>query len=342
MEKVYQVFVSSTYADLADERRRVSESLAKAGFIPAGMELFPAADQQQLELIKRVIDRCDYYVVIVGGRYGSLADKNVSYTEKEYEYAISKNITVLAFLHEKPEKIEVGKTDQSSKKAKKLKAFRDRLATGRMVDFWSDAHELCKNVVIAVVNSVTMSPGIGWVRGDQTIDPKVLQETERLRIENKELKKQLNELSFDEIVFSKNIAGPTDKIKLSLIQARITNDGKPNRLPDKEVEVTLAELFFEIYDSLLKNPPEKILGGLIGNKLMQIAGIASDGKIIASISPKIVKKLRFQYEALDLIKASGDSIRDYGFSDQSIKWSVTDKGRRYVAQSMAFPSPSKI
>ena len=90
MEKVYQVFVSSTYSDLANERRRISETLAKAGYVPAGMELFPATDQQQLEFIKRIIDRCDYYVVIVGGPYGSLADDNVSFTEKEYEYALSK------------------------------------------------------------------------------------------------------------------------------------------------------------------------------------------------------------------------------------------------------------
>jgi hypothetical protein len=45
MEKVYQVFVSSTYSDLKDERQQVSETLAKAGYIPSGMELFPAADQ---------------------------------------------------------------------------------------------------------------------------------------------------------------------------------------------------------------------------------------------------------------------------------------------------------
>jgi len=55
MDKVYQVFVSSTFADLQDERKQVSDTLAKAGFIPAGMELFPATDQQQLEFIKRVI-----------------------------------------------------------------------------------------------------------------------------------------------------------------------------------------------------------------------------------------------------------------------------------------------
>ena len=96
MDRVDQVFVSSTYADLRDERRRVSETLAKAGYIPAGMELFPAADERQLEYIKRVIDRSDYYVVIVGGRYGTLADDNLSCTEKEYEYALARKIPVLA------------------------------------------------------------------------------------------------------------------------------------------------------------------------------------------------------------------------------------------------------
>jgi hypothetical protein len=132
--KVYQVFVSSTYSDLKDERRGVSEILAKADHIPVGMELFPATDQQQLEYIKRIIDRSDYYVVIVGGRYGSLADDSVSFTEKEYEYTLSRKIPVLAFLHRNPEKIEVGKTDKNETQAKRLEAFRDRLSKGRMVD----------------------------------------------------------------------------------------------------------------------------------------------------------------------------------------------------------------
>ena len=115
------------------------------------MELFPATDQQQLDFIQRVIDRCDYYVVVLGGRYGSLADDSVSFTEKEYDYALSKGVPVLAFLHANPQKIEVGKTDGDDRKAKKLKAFRERLAQGRIVDFWSEPQELCTKVVIAVV-----------------------------------------------------------------------------------------------------------------------------------------------------------------------------------------------
>lgn len=108
MDKVYQAFVSSTFSDLEGERKKVSDTLSKAGFIPAGMELFPATSLQQLEFIKRVIDRCDYYIVIVGARYGSL-DGEKSFTEREYEYAVSKKIPVLAFIHKNPGKIAAEK-----------------------------------------------------------------------------------------------------------------------------------------------------------------------------------------------------------------------------------------
>ena len=48
-----------------------------------------------------------------------MADDNVSYTEKEYEYAVSKGIPVLAFLHGEPEAIPVGRTDRDESKVKK-------------------------------------------------------------------------------------------------------------------------------------------------------------------------------------------------------------------------------
>jgi hypothetical protein len=170
MDKVFQVFVSSTYEDLKEERQQVREALAKAGYMPAGMEFFPAVDEQQLKYIKRIIDRSDYYVVIVGGRYGSIARDKTSFTEKEYNYALKRKIPVLAFLPANPDKIEVGKTERKSSQAKKLELFRDRLSKNvRMIDHWADAKDLSKNVVIAVGNQVHLAPGVGWVRGDHSI-----------------------------------------------------------------------------------------------------------------------------------------------------------------------------
>jgi hypothetical protein len=173
MDKVYQVFVSSTFSDLKEERQQLSNALAKAGFIASGMELFPATDEQQFDYIKRVIDRCDYYVVVAAGRYGTLADDNVSFTKKEYEYAKSKGIPVLAFLHANPKDIAVGKTDNEGGHAKQLERFKTKLQSGRMIDFYTSASDLCTKAIIAVFNETNLRPGVGWIRGDQAIDPKV-------------------------------------------------------------------------------------------------------------------------------------------------------------------------
>ena len=89
-QKKYQIFVSSTYEDLRPERQEIMHALLELDCIPSGMELFPAANEDQWSLIKGVIDDCDYYVVVIGGRYGSLGPDGISYTEMEYRYAISR------------------------------------------------------------------------------------------------------------------------------------------------------------------------------------------------------------------------------------------------------------
>ena len=71
-KKKLQVFVSSTYSDLRDERQAAVEAILTAGHIPAGMELFAAGDQSQMEVIKRWIDESDVFLLILGGRYGSM------------------------------------------------------------------------------------------------------------------------------------------------------------------------------------------------------------------------------------------------------------------------------
>jgi hypothetical protein len=67
MEKRYQVSVSSTFADLHQEREAVIRTLMEMDCIPAGMELFPAANEEQFKFIKKVIDDCDYYLLIIWG-----------------------------------------------------------------------------------------------------------------------------------------------------------------------------------------------------------------------------------------------------------------------------------
>ena len=103
MDKKYQVFISSTYKDLIEEREKVCDVILSMYHFPIGMEMFNAADEEQWEIIQETIDSSDYYVLILGKRYGSIIpegkpDAGMSYTEKEYRYAVSQGIPVLTFI----------------------------------------------------------------------------------------------------------------------------------------------------------------------------------------------------------------------------------------------------
>ena len=74
-DKKLQVFVSSTYTDLKEERQAAVEAILSSGHIPAGMELFAAGDESQMTVIERWIDESDIYLLILGGRYGSVDKK---------------------------------------------------------------------------------------------------------------------------------------------------------------------------------------------------------------------------------------------------------------------------
>ena len=92
----------------------------KMDCIPAGMELFPAADEEQWEFIKKVIEDCDYYLLIIGGRYGSVTDDGISYTEKEFDYAVENGLRVVALIHGSPDDIAFEKSEQDPELREKL------------------------------------------------------------------------------------------------------------------------------------------------------------------------------------------------------------------------------
>jgi Domain of unknown function (DUF4062) len=168
MEKRYQVFISSTFEDLKEERTEVVQALLELDCIPCGMEYFPASNDNQWDFIKRLIDDCDYYIVIVGGRYGSIDSNGISYTQKEYDYAVSKGIPVIAFLHSDPGNIVASKVEKDSKKRKKLEDFREMLR-GRLCKMWSSAKDLGGVVSRSMVQEIKKNPRVGWIKAD-TID----------------------------------------------------------------------------------------------------------------------------------------------------------------------------
>ncbi|WP_368165295.1 DUF4062 domain-containing protein, partial [Bacteroides cellulosilyticus] len=146
MEKKYQVFVSSTYEDLQEERKKVMEALLQMNCFPVGMEYFNASDSSQWEVIKSLIRECDYYVLIVAGRYGSIEEESgKSYTQKEFEYAIEQGVPVISFVHKAPESLPGIKIEQEQIKRDKLEEFKSCVKK-KLCKFWINADELASQV----------------------------------------------------------------------------------------------------------------------------------------------------------------------------------------------------
>jgi hypothetical protein len=191
MEKRFQVFVSSTYQDLQEERQEVMHALLELDCIPSGMELFPAADEDQWSLIKRVIDECDYYVLIVAGRYGSIGTDGIGYTEMEYRHALSVNKPTIAFLHKDPGLIPVNKSEDSAEGKEKLRLFRDFIQQKQLCKFWSSPSELGSVVSRSLVQLIKNTPAVGWVRANELPDREATLELLRLRKRVDELELEL-------------------------------------------------------------------------------------------------------------------------------------------------------
>lgn len=194
MDKRYQVFISSTFKDLQDERQEVIQALLELDCIPSGMELFPAANETQWEIIKEVIRDCDYYILILAGKYGSLADDGLSYTEKEYDFAIEIGKPVIAFTHKNIGKIASEKTEDTDVGKEKLNKFKEKVEE-KLCKKWDTAEGLGSVVSRSMIQMIKREPGIGWVRGDQLADDEAKNEILKLKSENEKLNEELFELS---------------------------------------------------------------------------------------------------------------------------------------------------
>ncbi|UUF15892.1 MULTISPECIES: DUF4062 domain-containing protein [Flavobacterium] len=199
-DKKLQIFVSSTFIDLKEERQAAVEAILSSGHIPAGMELFSAGDESQMSVIKRWIDESDIYLLIFGGRYGSVDSlTGKSYTHLEYEYALEKGKPLFAVvIDEKALEAKVkihGTSVIEQENTKQLKEFKT-IVLKNLVKFWEDK----KDIKLAIHETISdFSYGkelTGWIRGDNSVNTAALaEEIARLTKENANLREKLNSSS---------------------------------------------------------------------------------------------------------------------------------------------------
>jgi hypothetical protein len=193
MGKRYQVFISSSYTDLVEERNEVRQALMELECMPSGIESFPASNETQWNWIKKAIDESDYYIVIVGGKYGTISEETgLSYKEMEYKYALEQGKPVIGFVYKDTNKLPVEKTEIDAKRRKKLEDFR-AFAMKKLCKFYDSPSDLGAKVSRSVTRLKEKYPATGWIKAD-TIDENANNEIFRLRSENELLHNEIMKL----------------------------------------------------------------------------------------------------------------------------------------------------
>lgn len=327
--------MSSTYKDLIEERKEVIHALLELDCIPAGMELFPATDEDAWSLIKEIIDGCDYYILILAGKYGSLNSGGVGYTEMEYDYAIQIGKPVLCFLHDDIDELTSGKVESTAKGKKSLTAFREK-ASKKHCKFWSDASDLGGKVSRSLVQLRKRHPSDGWVPGRFAADQKMLSEMEAMRVKITELEIQAMTLidappeNIDELSHGNN----TYSIFLNLKKDTEGNKGKVaiKASWDRIFSYCGAALVGECTD-------EQLLEKL---RLVYWHSTSADTQKYNNFDDILVPyicedKIKIQLQALGLMS---HGIKKRTVSDTHTYWKLTPYGEKYLIKISAIKKDS--
>ena len=319
MSKRYQVFISSTYEDLIDERLEVMKALLELDCIPCGMEYFPAANEDQWTFIKNLIDACDYYVVIIGGRYGSEAPEGKSYTQKEYEYALSKEIPTIGFIHHDRNLLPSEKKEHEQEKILKLDEFIN-LVRSKLCKDWRNAYELGAVVSRSLTQLMKSNPRTGWVRADKVGSEELLEEINNLRKDNQSLREKVAMLE-KEVSVSVDIGNIAFDEDILLYGTYSYKRYDRYHEADWDYKTSWKNLFRLISPYLLRWYNEDAIQTQIATSILkekEVGGFYSE-----KIDRELLQTIKVQFLALGLIRVTTLNTVSGG---TGLFWSLTQKG----------------
>lgn len=292
------------------------------GHIPVGMEMFSAADDEQWKVIARTIDSIDYYAIIVAHRYGSLTSEEISYTEKEFNYALTKGVPILGFIIDDATPWPSTKSESDSKKRKRLTEFKSKIKT-RLVQFWTNRDDLRGKFSVSLMKAIINTPRTGWVRADEVAGPLVTKELTRLSSENALLRDQVDTMK-KIAAESENSVGRAMRILSKnevRFQLRETADWKEAKIH----KLSLAEIFSYVAPNLIDENSS--------------LGVAQDLALKVLRGPKYYKswpigknqtsEIIADFATLDLVEPSK---KKHQVSDTNTYWSLTKSGKKLLQE----------
>jgi hypothetical protein len=350
MDKRYQVFISSTFRDLVEERQAVLKAVLELDHMPAGMELFPAADDTAWQLIKDVIDASDYYVLIVGGRYGSMDEEGLGFTEKEYDHALASRKPVVPLLHLSPDNLPRDKTETDTGAWKKLKRFREKVEKRHTCVYWTGVDDLKAKVIVGLTSTVKRYPAIGWVRADQVPSDATLKDMLSLRRRVTELEVQVEAARTAPPQGTEDFVQGDDTVEVEYgFIAREELKAYPHHRDHRyssTIEPTWNEVFGAVAPLMINEASEPELRSAFKGHLEKRARASlekvKDVKGMAlrhfAFPDDQIDTFLIQFRALGLIK---ESVKQRSVKDTRTYWSLTPYGDTLMVQLRAVRRTSR-
>lgn len=310
-----QVFISGTYRDLQRERREAMFALLEVDAIPAGMELFDASNDDQWTYIQKVIDSCDYYILIIGSRYGSISSDGRSYTELEFDYAQTRGLPTLAFLKRL-------RRPPADSEREPLERFRSRVqSSGRMCRDFRGPDQLRGLVSSAYQKVVRDYPAKGWIRGDQAFTDDLKAEMDRLRGERASLEEQVRAMRFEPIPHLEEYAQLDDNHTFDL-DVDDPMDGEVRR---EHVGTSWRKVFKALAPWMFRAVAndQQIDEAILASFVHEV----SNGEELVRVPPPTRHEILFHLQAIGLI--------DYGSTQVGIGWTLTHRGEAELRRVMA-------
>jgi hypothetical protein len=282
---------------------------------------------------------------INGGRYGSLDEKGIGYTEKEYDYARASNKPVLALLHEKPGSLAREKTDTDESAWKKLQAFRGKVEKHHTCVYWTTVEDLKAKVIVGIITQTKRHPAVGWVRADQVPSQATLSEILKLRSRIADLESELASETVGPVKGTEELKQGDETFTVNYTFETVRATGTPSftveRLEfDATLEPSWNEIFAAVAPLMINEASSSQVKQAIARSFLvwAKASLAEDKELEdvelqnfvfdSTASDTIVIQLR----ALRLIE---QSVRQRSLRDTGTYWRLTKHGDQLLTQLRA-------
>lgn len=165
-----------------------------------------------MPVAQRLIDACEYFVILLGGRYGTLSPLGLSFPHREYIFAATRRKPVLALIHDQP----LGLPDDAREATREGQVRRDdfaRLLENKVLTYrWRETAELTELMGQVMPAMMREYPTPGWVRADRMASG---DETRALREQLAALEKEREMLLGGGRSVARNLARGSDRVALA-------------------------------------------------------------------------------------------------------------------------------